>query len=117
MSGSNPRFVTTFPANGGSIDIVQDATVAAAVTISDFHNQPMPAGTVVTFDAAVGTPIGIPTGGYKWPNTNFNGGSVFTVTIEGVKDKEISGPLTVIVTTPSGVVTSYTVAMINITTS
>ncbi|MBA6296765.1 hypothetical protein [Colwellia sp. MB02u-9] len=114
MSGSNPRFVTTYPTNGESIDIVQDGTVAAAVTISDFHNQPMPAGTVVTFDAAVGTPIGVPSGGYEWPNTNFNGGSVFTVTIEGVKDKDISGPLVVTVTTPSGVATSYTVATINI---
>ncbi|MBA6223959.1 hypothetical protein H4J51_15400 [Colwellia sp. MB02u-18] len=115
MSGSNPRFVTTYPTNGESIDIVQDGTVAAAVTISDFHNQPMPAGTVVTFDAAVGTPIGVPSGGYEWPNTNFNGGSVFTVTIEGVKDKDISGPLVVTVTTLLGVATSYTVATINIT--
>jgi hypothetical protein len=115
MSGSNPRFVTNYPTNGDSIDIVQDGTAAAAVIIADFHNQPMPAGTVVTFDAAVGSPIGVPSGGYEWPNTNFNGGSVFTVTIKGVKDKDISGPLVVTVTTPLGVATSYTVATINIT--
>jgi hypothetical protein len=113
MSGSNPRFVTTSPTNGGSIDIVQDGTAAASVTIADFHNQPMPAGTTVTFDAAVGTVKGI--NPYTWPNTNFNGGSSFAVTIEGVKDKDISGPLVVTVKTLLGVAASYTVATINIT--
>tara|TARA_R110001583_G_scaffold3470_5_gene22174 strand:- start:76 stop:4548 length:4473 start_codon:yes stop_codon:yes gene_type:complete len=113
MSGSNPRFVTTFPTNGDSIDIVQDGTAAAAVTISDFHNQPMPAGTIVTFETAVGSVKGIST--YTWPNTSFNGGSSFAVTIEGEEDKDISGPLVVTVTTPLGVATSYTVTTINIT--
>jgi hypothetical protein len=115
MSGSNPRFVTNYPTNGDSINIVQDGTSAASVTIADFHNQPMPAGTSVTFNAAVGSIKGI--GTYTWPNTNFNGGSSFSVTVEGVEDKNISGPLVVTVTTPSGVATSYTVATINITTS
>jgi hypothetical protein len=114
MSGSNPRFVTNFPENGDSINIVQDGTAAASVTIADFHNQPMPAGTEVKFEAAVGSPKGISL--YTWPNTNFNGGSSFSVTIEGVKDKNISGPLVVTVTTPSGVATSYTVATIVIST-
>jgi hypothetical protein len=114
MSGSNPRFVTNFPENGDSINIVQDGTAAASVTIADFHNQPMPAGTEVKFEAAVGSPKGISL--YTWPNTNFNGGSSFSVTIEGVEDKNISGPLVVTVTTPSGVATSYTVATIVITT-
>ncbi|MBA6292163.1 hypothetical protein H4J58_18765 [Colwellia sp. MB3u-70] len=113
MSGSNPMFVTNYPTNGDSIDIVQDGTAAAAVTIADFHNQPMPAGTTVIFEAAVGSVKGLST--YTWPNTSFNGGSSFAVTIEGVKDKDISGPLVVTVTTPLGVTTSYTVATINIT--
>ncbi|TWX56214.1 beta strand repeat-containing protein [Colwellia hornerae] len=112
MSGSNPKFVTTFPTNGASIDIVQDGTAAASVTIADFHNQPMPAGTEVQFEAIVG---GVDGTIMKWPNTNFNGGSSFSVTVEGVKDKTVSGPLLVHVTTPSGVVTTYTVATINIT--
>jgi hypothetical protein len=115
MSGSNPRFITNYPTDGASINIVQDGTAAASVTIADFHNQPMPAGTIVSFDAAVGSAKGISS--YIWPNTSFNGASHFSVTIEGVKDKNISGPLVVTVTTPLGVATSYTVAIIRITTS
>jgi hypothetical protein len=113
MSGSNPSFVTTFPTQGGTINIVSDGTAAAAVTIADFHNQPMPAGTEVKFEAAVGSVKGINT--YIWPNTSYNGGSNFSVTVEGEKDKTISGPLVVTVTTPSGLATSYTVATIVIT--
>jgi len=113
MSGSNPRFVTNFPTQGGNINIVSDGTGAASVTIADFHNQPMPAGTEVKFEAAVGSVKGIST--YIWPNTSFNGGSSFSVTVEGEKDKSVSGPLVVTVTTPSGLATSYTVATIVIT--
>jgi hypothetical protein len=115
MSGSNPRFVTDYPIDGASINIVQDGTAAASVTIADFHNQPMPAGTIVSFDAAVGSLVGISS--FTWSNTNFNGGSNFSVTLKGVKDETLSGPLVVTVTTPLGVVTSYTVAIISITTS
>jgi hypothetical protein len=114
MSGSNPRFVTTIPAQGGNINIVSDGTAAASVTIADFHNQPMPAGTEVTFVAAVGSTVGIAT--YTWPNTSFNGGSNFAVTVKGVENETLTGPLVVTVTTPSGLATSYTVATISITT-
>ncbi len=113
MSGSNPRFVTNYPVNGDNINIVSDGTGSASVTISDFHNQPMPAGSEVKFEAAVGSTKGIDT--YSWPNTTKNGGSTFSVTVEGEKDKTISGPLTVTVTTPSGLATTYTVATIVIT--
>ena len=112
MSGSNPRFVTTYPTQGDSINITQDGTASAAVTIADFHNQPMPAGSTVSFDAAVGSVVGISS--FTWPNTNFNGGSNFSVTVKGIKDEILSGPLVVTVTTPLGVATSYTVATINI---
>ncbi|MBL0710644.1 MAG: hypothetical protein JJV99_06485 [Colwellia sp.] len=113
MSGSNPRFVTTYPANGASINITSDGTASASVIIADLHNQPMPAGTTVAFDAAVGSIKGISS--YIWPNFTKNGGSSFGVTIQGVEGKTISGSLTVTVTTPSGVVTTYRVATINIT--
>jgi len=113
MSGSNPRFVTTFPTQGEDINIVSDGTGAASVTIADFHNQPMPAGTEVTFSAAVGSTVGIAS--YTWPNTSFNGGSNFAVTVKGVENETLTGPLVVTVTTPSGLATSYTVATISIT--
>lgn len=112
MSGSNPRFVTTFPANG-IIAIKGDGTGSAAVTIADLHNQPMPAGTTVEFNAAVGSLVGLSS--YVWPSTAHNGGASFGVTVKGVEDETLSGPLSVTVTTPSGVVTVYTVATISIT--
>jgi hypothetical protein len=113
MSGSHPEFVTKYPLNGDAIDIVSDGTGSASVIIADLHNQPMPAGTLVEFEAAVGSITGISS--YTWPNDNRNGGRAFGATVKGVKDQTISGPLTVSVTTPSGVKTIYTVATINIT--
>jgi len=113
MSGSTPYFNTITPANNAKVEIEGDGTASAKVIVADLHNQPMPAGTTVTFDAAVGSLKGISS--YIWPNFTKNGGSSFDVTVQGVKDKTISGPLKVTVTTPSGVATSYTVAEINIT--
>ena len=113
MSGSHPRFTTTYPSDGKSINIVQDGTGAAAVNIADIHNQPMPAGTTVTFKAAVGSIAGIAT--YTWPSESSNRGRSFPVTVKGVEDKTLSGPLTVTVTTPGGTATTYTVATISIT--
>jgi len=113
MSGGNPRFSTTYPANGGSVNITSDGTASAAVIIADLHNQPMPAGTTVVFEAAVGSIVG--ESSFIWPNFTKNGGSSFAVTVKGVTNKTIDGPLTVTVTTPSGVATTYTVATISIT--
>ena len=115
MSGSHPRFVTTEPLKGKDIDIIQDGTSAASVIIADIHNQPMPAGTTVIFEAAVGSLVGIST--YTWPSESSNRGSSYAVTVKGVENKTLSGPLTVTVTTPSGTATTYTVATISITPS
>jgi hypothetical protein len=115
MSGSHPRFVTTYPLNGENIDIIQDGTAAASVIIADIHNQPMPAGTTVAFEAAVGSILGIST--YTWPSESSNRGSSYPVTVKGVEDKTLSGPLTVTVTTPGGTATTYIVATISITPS
>ena len=112
MSGSNPEFVTTAPAGGADIVITGENSISAAVTIADLHNQPMPAGTTVEFDAAVGSIVG--PSSYIWPNFNKNGGSSFAVTVKGVKTDALNGPLTVTVTTPTGVTTSYIVAAIDL---
>jgi len=114
MSGSTPYFNTTKPANDDKkIEIKGEDTAPASVTIADLHNQPMPAGTTVEFEATVGSLLGKTS--YIWPNHNKNGGSDFPVTVKGEKDKTISGSLIVTVTTPSGVVTSYEVATISLT--
>ena len=112
MSGSNPRFVTNVPTSG-TLSITGDGTAAASVTIADLHNQPMPAGSTIEFVASVGSIVGPDS--FTWPSTNRNGGLSFGVTVKGVASQTLSGPLLVTVTTPSGVVTSYTVATISIT--
>jgi len=118
MSGSNPLIVTTWPTGNAPINISSDGTGAASVIIADLHNQPMPAGTTVSFNAAVGSIVG--TSSFIWPSDNHNGGTAFGVTVKGVKDESLSGPLTVVVTTPgndntSSLITTLFVATINIT--
>ena len=76
----------------------------ASVIISDLHNQPMPAGTTVTFTATAGSVVGPST--FAWPNDNHNGGLSFGVTIKGEKEPK-SGSLIVEVETPGGLSTIY----------
>jgi len=115
MSGSNPNFVTTLPDGGADITISGEGTANATVIISDLHNQPMPAESIVEFSiAGFGSVESDPS--FTWPNFNKNGGSEFSVTIKGEKeDLPKSGTLWVTVTTPSGVSTSNKVADIEIT--
>jgi len=112
MSGSEAQFVTTFPVGGQDIEIVGEGTGGASVTISDLHNQPMPAGSVVDFSVA-GFGSVASTRTFNWPNTNKNGGESYSVTIKGEKeDLPKYGTLWVTVTTPSDVGVSYPVANI-----
>lgn len=106
MSGSNPVFTMNTPVNGTEINSDEGDEVAVEIVIADLHNQPMPAGTIVTFEAVEGSIVG--ESSYTWPNTNKNGGSSFVVTLKGVvSSSTLSGELIVTVTTPSGVVTFY----------
>ena len=110
MSGSHPQLTRVAPADG-QINISGEGSASASVIISDLHNQPMPAGTTITFTAAVGSVIAGST--YTWPNDNHNGGLLFPVTIKGEKEAK-SGPLTLEITTPSGVGVSFSPFTINI---
>ena len=121
MSGSNPYFVTekTFDAGDASDDNENDNIIyingesigAATITISDLHNQPMPAETTVVFTSTVGSIVGPNT--FVWPDDNHNGGQSFSVSVKGETESK-SGTLLVEVTTPSGLATIYTVADIAI---
>ncbi|MCL1076750.1 hypothetical protein D5R81_00660 [Parashewanella spongiae] len=80
-----------------SIDIRGEGSATVYFTISDLHNQQMPAGTTVTFTASAGSVIS--NSSYIWPSSNHNGGRSFAVTIKGETEAN-SGVFIVNVTTP-----------------
>ncbi len=89
--------------NDNVIYIAGENVGSGSFIIADFHNQPMPAGSIVTFTATVGAIQG--TSSYTWPNDNHNGGLVFGVSVKGEAEPK-SGVLIVEVETPSGVVSA-----------
>jgi hypothetical protein len=114
MSGSFANFVTTQPLGGADIVISGEGTSNASVIISDLHNQPMPAESIVEFSVAGSGSI-VSASTFSWSNDNHNGGTSFSVTVKGEKeDLPKSGTLWVSVTTPSGAESSYPVANISI---
>lgn len=86
------------------IYIQGENSASASVIISDLHNQPMPAGTKVTFTATAGSVVG--PSSFVWPNDNHNGGLAFGVTVKGEKEPK-SGSLIVEIETPGGISTVY----------
>ncbi|HFB64484.1 MAG TPA: hypothetical protein ENJ60_02995 [Aeromonadales bacterium] len=111
MSGSNPQLVVnktidspTNNDNDTNLVLQGESTGFASVIIADLHNQPMPAGTTVSFTSTVGSLVGTST--FTWPNDNHNGGLVFSVAVKGESTPK-TGSLLVDVETPSGLVTSF----------
>nr|WP_320126144.1 hypothetical protein [uncultured Shewanella sp.] len=96
---------------GGSIQIYGKGTASASFTLSDLHNQQLPAGSVVTFVVSAGSVTSA--NQYIWPSSNHNGGRDFTVSLKG-EDKPNSGTLLVTVTTPNNVVTEVLSIAVNI---
>jgi hypothetical protein len=89
--------------NDNVIYIAGENVGSGSFVIADFHNQPMPAGSTVSFTATVGSIQG--SSSYTWPNDNHNGGLVFAVSVKGEAEAK-SGVLIVEVTTPRGVISS-----------
>jgi hypothetical protein len=89
--------------NDSIVYIAGESVGSASVVIADLHNQPMPAGTVVSFITTVGSLPG--TSSFIWPNDNHNGGLLFGVAIKGEKEAK-AGSLLIEVTTPGGVITT-----------
>ncbi|QIR14820.1 Ig-like domain-containing protein [Shewanella aestuarii] len=87
---------------GGNITIVGKGAASVYFTISDLHNQQMPAGTIVRFKTTAGSVVS--DSEYVWPSTNYNGGQDFGVTLKG-EDEPNTGVFFVEVETPSGVTT------------
>lgn len=87
---------------GGNITIVGKGSASVFFTISDLHNQQMPAGSIVRFKTSAGSVVSASE--YVWPSSNYNGGRDFGVTIKG-EDEPNSGVFLVEVETPNGLVT------------
>ncbi len=99
---ANPNFNP----NDTAVYIAGENTGFVTLTISDLHNQPMPAGTKITFSPSVGG--GATPSTFVWPNDNHNGGLTFSVGIKGAKEPT-SGVLSVTIETEEGgVVTTFT---------
>ncbi|WP_394146997.1 hypothetical protein [Shewanella atlantica] len=88
--------------NPGVITIVGKGAASVYFTISDLHNQQMPAGSKVTFTATAGSVVS--GNEFIWPSSNYNGGRDFAVTIKG-EDEPNSGVFLVHVESPNGLVT------------
>lgn len=87
---------------GGSIQIIGKGSATATFTISDLHNQQMPAGSIVRFTTSAGSVVS--TSEYTWPSTNYNGGRQFTATLKG-EDEPNTGVFIVEVESPGGLIT------------
>jgi hypothetical protein len=96
----NPKFDAT----DTTLYIAGESTGTISIVIADLHNQAMPAGTRVTFDATVGSVVG--TSSYTWPGDASNGGSQYSIAVKG-EAESTSGPLEINVTTPGGITTVF----------
>ncbi|GGP56122.1 hypothetical protein GCM10009347_23400 [Shewanella algicola] len=85
-----------------SMIIVGKGSATATFTISDLHNQQMPAGSIVRFTTSAGSVVS--TSEYTWPSSSYNGGRQFTATIKG-EDEPNSGVFLVEVESPNGLAT------------
>ncbi|MCU8052658.1 hypothetical protein L5M91_13055 [Shewanella sp. SM43] len=106
--------ITVIVANehlGGAVQIFGKGVASVSFTISDVHNQQMPAGSIVSFTTSAGSVTS--SSQYTWPSSNHNGGRDFTVSLKG-EDKPNSGTLLVTVTTPNNTVTEVLSIAVNI---
>jgi len=103
-----------FDPNDSALYIAGENTGFVVITIADLHNQPMPAGTKISFEPSVGG--GATPSSYVWPNDNHNGGLTFSVAVKGAKEPA-AGVLSVTIETPGneevgGVATTFSPASI-----
>ena len=80
----------------GVVNITEGGSARVYFTISDVNNQQMPAGTEVDISANGATITS--SSKYVWPNSNYNGGRSFSVSLKG--GAAGAGNLLVTVTTP-----------------
>ncbi|WP_231919043.1 hypothetical protein [Shewanella sp. UCD-FRSSP16_17] len=93
------------------IQIIGKGAASVHFTLSDIHNQQLPAGSTVKFAASAGSVTS--TTEYTWPSSNYNGGRSFSVSLKG-EDEPNNGTFSVTVETPLGTVTEVISIPINI---
>ena len=104
MSGST-GFMALSPS---TITTPNDATAAGTLTVSDLHNQPMPAGTTISIEVSPGFTL-ITGNSFTITGTNTNSAVNIGVTIQGAGSTTgANGILTVTTTAPSGLQTIET---------
>ncbi len=107
MSG-NTGYMALSPS---AITIPNGGTAGATLTVSDLHNQPMPAGTTISLSVSTGFTL-ISGASFTTPSTNNNGALTYGVTIQGAGSTTgASGLLTVTTTSPDGLETIETFAI------
>lgn len=94
-----------FNPSDDTLYIAGENTGFVTLTISDLHNQPMPAGSKITFTPSVGG--GATPDVFVWPNDNHNGGLTFIVGIKGAKEPTSGVFYVSVETVEGGVVTSF----------
>jgi len=87
-----------------SLYIAGENTGTVSIVVADFHNQPMPAGTVVSFEATVGSVVG--SSSSTWASDSSNGGSTFNVAVKGETEPK-NGLLIIKVEAPGGLTTTF----------
>jgi len=104
MSGS-----TGFMAlNPSTITVSNGGAGGATLTVSDLHNQPLPAGTTISIEVSTGFTL-LTGSSFSMANTNTNSAVNIGVTIEGEGSTTgANGILTVTTTSPSGLETIET---------
>ncbi|MFV7783088.1 invasin domain 3-containing protein [Shewanella marisflavi] len=85
-----------------TLDILGKSTGGVSIIIGDLHNQPLPAGTVITFTPSAGSLAS--KGSYTVESTNVNSSIPYSVTIKGAEQPD-AGTLIIEATTPKGDVT------------
>tara|TARA_R110002167_G_scaffold192162_2_gene394608 strand:+ start:843 stop:3182 length:2340 start_codon:yes stop_codon:yes gene_type:complete len=95
--------------NDDNLFLERKSSGSVSITMADFHNQPMPSGTEISFETSVGS---ITSGPSVW-SSNANGGSRFSATIKA-SDEEESGTLNVVITFEDGDIVTMHVADIYI---
>jgi hypothetical protein len=115
MSGNDP-YITVIATNDGvtegsanddatdlSLYLQGKSTGTVSIVVADFHNQPMPAGTIISFEASEGSIVG--PSSYTWGSDDNNGGRVYNVAVQGA-DEPASGLLIIKIEAPSGLTTT-----------
>lgn len=82
-----------------TLDIIGKSTGGVSIIIGDLHNQPLPAGTKITFTPSAGSLAS--KGEFTVESTNDNRAGIYSVVIKGA-DQADSGTLVIEAVTPKG---------------